>query len=97
MEWLRRHRLLILTLVCAFWTGLILLGWEFPNVAFLSVPWRSDQAFEDLLRREGRKTPTRSDFVLLGIDQKTRELPPFTAEEIKTNRAFQLKIGRAHV
>ncbi|HEU5313955.1 MAG TPA: adenylate/guanylate cyclase domain-containing protein, partial [Candidatus Udaeobacter sp.] len=47
-------------------------------------------SFEDLLRREGRKTPAPSDFVFLGIDQSTLQLPPLTAEEIASNRAFQL-------
>ena len=53
-------------------------------------PWRGEQSFEDLLRREGRKTPAPSDFVFLGIDQSTLQLPPLTAEEIASNRAFQL-------
>ena len=43
-----------------------------------------------MLRREGRKTPAPSDFVFLGIDQSTLQLPPLTAEEIASNRAFQL-------
>jgi adenylate cyclase len=43
-----------------------------------------------LLRREGRKTPAPSDLVFLGIDQSTLQLPPLTAEEIASNRAFQL-------
>ena len=87
---LHQHRLLILALICAFWTGLCLIGRQFPNVPFVSVPWRAEQGFEDLLRQEGRKTPTRSDFVLLGIDQQTEMPPPFTPEEIANNRAFQL-------
>ena len=56
----------------------------------MSAPWRGEQSFEDLLRREGRKTPAPSDFVFLGIDQSTLQLPPLTAEEIASNRAFQL-------
>ncbi|HVD95313.1 MAG TPA: adenylate/guanylate cyclase domain-containing protein [Candidatus Limnocylindria bacterium] len=90
MHWLGRHRLLVLTLICFFWTGLIVLGHFLPGVPFLSVPWRGEQSFEDLLRREGRKTPAPHDFVFLGLDQSTLELPPMTAEEIAGNRAFQL-------
>jgi adenylate cyclase len=94
MHWLSRHRLLILALICAFWTGLIFLGHFFSATPFLSVPWSGEQSFEDLLRREGRKTPTRDDFVFLGIDQSTLQLPPMTTEEIAGNRAFQLMTER---
>jgi adenylate cyclase len=90
MHWLGRHRFLILASICFFWTGVIVLGHFFPGVPFISAPWRGEQSFEDLLRREGRKTPAPSDFVFLGIDQSTLQLPPLTAEEIASNRAFQL-------
>src|SRR5438045_9000034 len=90
MHWLCRYRLLILAAICVFWTGLILLGHFFSATPFLCVPWRGEQSFEDLLRTEGRKTATRNDFVFLGIDQSTLQLPPMTAEEIANNRAFQL-------
>jgi adenylate cyclase len=90
MHWLGRHRLLVLAFICVFWTGTIFLGHFFPWVPFISAPWRGEQSFEDLLRREGRKTPAPSDFVFLGIDQSTLQLPPLTAEEIASNRAFQL-------
>jgi len=96
MHWLGRHRLLILASICASWTGLILLGHFFSSTPFVSVPWRGEQSFEDLLRTEGRKTPTPSDFVFLGIDQSTLELPPLTAEEIASNRAFQLMTERPY-
>jgi adenylate cyclase len=96
MHWLGRHRLLILALICASWTGLILLGHFFSSTPFVSVPWRGEQSFEDLLRTEGRKTPTPGDFVFLGIDQSTLELPPLTAEEIASNRAFQLMTERPY-
>jgi adenylate cyclase len=96
MHWLARYRLLILALICAFWTGLILLGHFFSAAPFVSVPWRGEQSFEDLLRTEGRKTPTPSDFVFLGIDQSTLQLPPMTAEEIASNRAFQLLTERPY-
>src|SRR5436190_4683154 len=90
MHWLGRHRFLVLAFICLFWTGLIFLGHFFPGVPFISAPWRGEQSFEDLLRREGRTTPAPPDFVFLGIDQSTLQLPPLTAEEIATNRAFQL-------
>ena len=61
---------------------------------FLSTPWRGEQSFEDLLRREGRKTATRNDFVFLGLDQSTLELPPLSPEEIANNRAFQVMTER---
>ncbi|MDP9291314.1 MAG: adenylate/guanylate cyclase domain-containing protein, partial [Verrucomicrobiota bacterium] len=90
MHWLGRHRLLVLAFICLFWTGVIFLGHFFPGAPFLSTPWRGEQSFEDLLRREGRKNSAPSDFLFLGIDQSTLQLPPLTAEEIGSNRAFQL-------
>jgi adenylate cyclase len=90
VHWLGRYRLLILASICVLWTGLILLGHFFSATPFLSVPWSGEQSFEDLLRREGRKTAAPKDFVFLGIDQSTLQLPPMTAEEIANNRAFQL-------
>ncbi len=90
MHWLGRHRFLVLAIICFFWTAVIVLGHFFPSVPFLSTPWRGEQSFEDLLRREGRKTSPPSDFVFLGIDQSTLQLPLFTPEEIASNRAFQL-------
>src|SRR5881392_4519460 len=94
MHWLGRYRLLILASICVFWTGLIFLGHFFSATPFLSVPWRGEQSFEDLLRREGRKTPAPNDFVFLGIDESTLQLPPLTPEEIANNRAFQLMTDR---
>jgi adenylate cyclase len=90
MHWLGRHRFLVLAFICVFWTGLIFSGHFFPGVPFISAPWRGEQSFEDLLRKEGRKTPAPTDFVFLGIDQSTLALAPLTAEEIASNRAFQL-------
>ena len=90
MHWLGRYRLLILTLICVFWTALIFLGYFFPATPFLSIPWRGEQSFEDLLRREGRKTVAPRDFVFVGIDQSTLQLPPLTPEELAGNRGLQL-------
>ena len=94
MHWLSRHRLWVLGLICVFWTGLIFLGHFFSTTPFLSAPWRGEQGFEDLLRQEGRKTAAPRDFVFLGLDQSTLQLPPLAPEEIAGNRAFQLMTAR---
>src|SRR6266446_8231707 len=94
MHWLGRHRLWVLGLICFFWTGLIFLGHFFPTTPFLSAPWRGEQSFEDLLRQEGRKTAPPKDFVFLGLDQSTLQLPPLAPEEIAGNRAFELMTAR---
>jgi adenylate cyclase len=94
VHWLGRYRLLILASICAFWTGLIFVGHFFSGVPFLSTPWRGEQSFEDLLRKEGRKTAAPRDFVFLGLDQSTLQLPPLSAEEVAGNRAFQLMTER---
>jgi adenylate cyclase len=94
VHWLGRYRLLILASICVFWTGLIFLGHFLPMTPFVSAPWRGEQSFEDLLRREGRKTATRNDFVFLGLDQSTLQLPPLTPDEIANNRAFQVMTER---
>src|SRR2546428_9837049 len=94
MHWLGRHRLWILAAICIFWTGLILLARAFPTVPFLFSPWSGEQNFEDMLREEGRKTPTRSDFVFVGIDQDSLQLTAVGEEEIVGNRALQLMTER---
>ncbi|HEY7000571.1 MAG TPA: adenylate/guanylate cyclase domain-containing protein [Candidatus Udaeobacter sp.] len=94
MHWLGRHRFMALACICLFWTALTFIGHFSPGAPFISAPWRGEQSFEDLLRREGRKTPAPSDFVFLGIDQSTLQLPPLTAAEIASNRAFQLMTER---
>ncbi len=65
-----------------------------PGLPFFSTIWRGEQAFEDLLQREGRRTATRPDFVFLGIDQSTLQLPPLTPDELANNRPFQLMTER---
>jgi adenylate cyclase len=93
VHWLGRHRLLILSLIAIFWTGLVALAHFFPSAPFLSTLWRGERSFADVLRREGRKTPTHSDFVFLGIDQATLELKPEGEEEARAwadNRALRL-------
>jgi hypothetical protein len=94
MHWLGRHRLSILAAICGFWTALVLTVHFTPGVPFFSTIWQGEQAFEDLLQREGRKTATHPDFVFLGIDQSTLELPPLSPEELANNRAFQLMTER---
>ena len=95
MPVLRRYRLLILFAICAFWTGLILLGRQLPDAPFISAPWRSEQSFEDLLRHEGRKTTTRPNFVLLGVYQSTYESPPLLPGEYEVDRPVPLMTIRA--
>ena len=93
MHWLHRHRLLILSLIAFFWTGLVALAHFFPTAPFLSAIWRGERSFGDVLRREGRKTRTHSDFVFLGVDQATLELKPEGEEEARqwaNIRALQL-------
>ena len=86
----------MLTLICLFWTGLIVVGHFFPTAPFISVPWRGEQSFEDLLRREGRKTTPPRDFAFLGIDQSTLQLPPLTPEELASSRGLQLLSERPY-
>ena len=71
MSWLARHRRLALAAICTFWTAVVFVGHFFPTLPFISIPWRGEQSFEDLLRTEGRKTATRDDFIFLGIDQQS--------------------------
>jgi adenylate cyclase len=96
MQWFSRARLLVLTLICLFWTGLIVVGHFFPTSPFISTPWRGEQGFEDVLRREGRKTTPPSDFVFLAIDQSTLQLPPLTPEELASSRGLQLLSERPY-
>jgi adenylate cyclase len=90
MHWLYRHRVIILAGICVVCTACVLLFREIPSVPFFSTVWSSEQAFQDLMRREGRKTATKPDFIFVGIDQSTLTLPPLTPDELANNRAFQL-------
>lgn len=94
MHWPSRHRRFVVAAICAFCAGVIIAAHFFPGFPFLSAVWRQEQNFQDFLQREGRKTATRPDFVFLGIDQSTLELPPFLPEDLATNRAFQLMTER---
>jgi len=94
VHWLGRHRLSILASICAFVT-VVVIGLHFAaGVPFLSIVWSSQQAYEDVLRREGRKTKTHQDFVFIGIDQESLKLTAVGPEEIQNNRAFQLMTER---
>ncbi len=94
MHWFSRHRLLVLAAICGFFTGLVFLLHFTPGVPFFSAVWSGEKRFESFLQTEGRKTATRDDFVFLGIDQTTMELPPFAPEELTNNRALKLMTER---
>jgi adenylate cyclase len=94
MSWLTRHRRLAFAAICTFWTAVVLVGYFFPTLPFISMPWRGEQSFEDTLRREGRKTAARDDFIFLGIDQQSMQLDAVGPEEIAGNRAFELMTER---
>src|ERR1700682_1107281 len=95
MHWMFRNRVLILAGICVVCTGIIILCRQVPSVPFFSTVWRSEQPFQDLMRREGRKTATKPDFVFIGIDQGTLEMPPLVGDEVN-NRAFQLMTERSY-
>src|SRR5512133_3621021 len=94
MSWLARHRRLAFAAICVFWTVVVFVGYFFPTLPFISLPWRGEQSFEDTLRREGRKTATRDDFIFLGIDKQSMQLDAVGPEEIAGNRAFELMTER---
>src|SRR5438046_9454918 len=96
MQWFSRARLLVLTLICLFWTGLIVVGHFFPTAPLLSVPWRGEQSVEDVLRREGRKTTPPRDFAFLVMDESTLALPPVTAGEGAASRGRALLRARPY-
>src|SRR4029077_17944432 len=95
MHWLGRHRLLILGAICVFWTLLVLSLHFAQGLPFFSTVWRGQKSFEDLLRREGRKTATHPDFVFVSIDQTTLSFAPFNAAQLENYRALQLMTERA--
>ena len=80
--------------ISAFCAGAIVIVHFFPSFPFVSAIWRQEQNYENFLQREGRKTATRPDFVFLGIDQSTLELPPLLPGEVANNRALQLMTER---
>src|SRR5436305_12358856 len=86
---------MVLAGICAFITVLVLALHFAAGVPFLSIVWSSEQAYEDVLRKEGRKTKTHNDFVFIGIDQESLKLTAVGPEEIQNNRAFQLMTERS--
>src|SRR5438045_9454054 len=90
MSWLARHRRLAFAAVCTFWTAVVFVGHFFPTLPFISIPWRGEQSFEDLLRTEGRKTTTRDDFIFLRIDQQSSQLDEAGAAAGGGNRQCEL-------
>ncbi|MGI8437414.1 MAG: CHASE2 domain-containing protein [Chthoniobacterales bacterium] len=94
MDWIARHRRIVLALICAFWVGAVIAALWYPQVPFLSAIGRGEQNFHDLLRREGRKTPTRADFAFIGIDQQSLQLDVVSPEEIAASRGLQLLTER---
>lgn len=96
MNWLARHRAFAFALIGAVWALIVISGHFYVDVPFLSLPWRSEQGFQDYLRREFRKTATRSDFVFVGIDQSSLVMPPLEPSELENNRAFQLMTERPY-
>src|SRR5215467_12551147 len=80
----------MLAAIAAAWTGLVLLAHVFPFVPGLSTIWSGESSFEDMLRREGRKTATHPEFVFIGMDQQSIQLNAVNPEEIAQERGLQL-------
>jgi adenylate cyclase len=92
---MRRHRLLVFVTICLFWTGLVIEARFLPTVPFISNIWRSERTVQDILRREGRKTPENPDLVFVGIDQDSLQLRSTAFPgDIQKNHAFQLMTER---
>jgi len=72
VNWLARHRRLAFAAICLFWTAVVFAGYFFPALPFISMPWRGEQSFEDLLRKEGWKTPTHEARSWKDLPAKTR-------------------------
>src|SRR3954471_15305531 len=94
MHWIARHRQLVVAAICALCVAIVLVGHFFPSLPFLSGIWQQEQVFEDFLQREGRKARTHPEFVFVGIDQSSLELPPFSPEELAASRGLQLMTER---
>jgi adenylate cyclase len=96
VHWLGRHRRLVVAAICALCAAVVFAGHFFPALPFLSGIWQQEQNFEDFLQREGRKARTHPEFVFLGIDQSSLELPPFSPEELASSRALRLMTERPY-
>ena len=95
MRWFNRYRVLGARCDLRFCTAMFSCGHFFPRLPFFSgdLVGRAERS-RILMQREGRKTATHPEFVFLGIDQITLELPPFLPEELEGNRALQLMTER---
>ncbi len=81
--------------ICLFWTGLVIGARFLPTLPFLSDIWRSERTVQDVLRREGRKTPENPDLIFVGIDQASLQFGSTALPgEIEQSRAFQLMTER---
>jgi len=94
VHWLARYRQFVVAAVCALCAGIVIAGHFLPNVPFVSWVWQQEQSFEDFLQREGRKARTHPEFVFLGIDQSTLEMPRLSPEEVASSRGLQLLTER---
>ena len=96
MHWFARHRHLVVAAICALCVAVVIVGHFFPNLPFLSGIWQQEQVFEDFVQREGRKARTHPEFVFVGIDQSSLELPPLSPEELAASRGLQLMTERPY-
>ncbi len=94
MHWMMRHRLWLLAGICLLWTGGVLLVQKVPQIPFLSAVWSGEQAFYDLMQREGRKTDSPPELTFVGIDQTSLEFKPFDEAQLENNRALQLMAAK---
>src|SRR3954462_1346607 len=94
MHWFARHRHIVMAAICALCVAIVLVGHFFSSLPFLSGIWQQEQVFEDFLQREGRKARTHPEFVFVGIDQSSLELPPLLPEELAASRGLQLLTER---
>ncbi|HVF71862.1 MAG TPA: hypothetical protein VM940_09660, partial [Chthoniobacterales bacterium] len=76
-----RHRRIVVALICAVCAGVVIAG-HWPGAPFVPAIWEQEQDYQDYVQRQGRKAKTHPEFVFLGIDQTTLELPPFLPEEL---------------
>jgi adenylate cyclase len=80
----------MLAAIAAVWTGLVVLAHFFPFFPVLSSIWSGESSFEDMLRRQGRKTATHPELVFIGLDQQSIQLNAVGPEEIAQDRGLQL-------
>jgi adenylate cyclase len=76
--------------IAALWTGFVVLAHFFPFVPGLSSIWSGESSFEDMIRRQGRKTATHPEFVFVGLDQQSIQLNAVSPDEIAQERGLQL-------